>query len=264
VSSMPRLGVAVVGQGVDRYDGHLFEKLRPHGTLFTRVSPQDGLRQILAVGAGRSAAHDEPYAHWYVDGGAKAEHSASLVAVSYAELTPVRRSLLQYIEKEVSKPGMGPEQLRSDLLRLTPDALGMRGDPVLNRFQMKLFTEGSGTQIFSTTFAQWTAREALRRAQAKTLLVRYAPRQRQRPMYELLSGKPGDDAVDPVGSLIDAEMGAYYQWIDQQRLPGADRSVFVAWFEGHDTAIAIGPSMLRGAASTSQITMDGLLRQALA
>ena len=46
---------------------------------------------------------------------------------------------------------------------------------MLDRFQVKLLTEGSGTQIFSTTFAQWTAREALRRAQSQTLLVRFAP-----------------------------------------------------------------------------------------
>ena len=58
---------------------------------------------------------------------------------------------------------------------------------MLNHFQLKLLTEGSGTQIFSTTFAQWTAREALRRAQPLTMLVRFAPRQRQRPMNELLA-----------------------------------------------------------------------------
>jgi len=32
------------------------------------------------------------------------------------------------------------------------------GDEVLNRFQVRLLTEGSGTQIFSTTFTQWEAR----------------------------------------------------------------------------------------------------------
>ena len=42
---------------------------------------------------------------------------------------------------------------------------------MLGRFQVKLLTEGSGTQIFSTTFAQWTAREALRRAEALTLVA---------------------------------------------------------------------------------------------
>jgi hypothetical protein len=132
-------------------------------------------------------------------------------------------------------------------------------DPVLSRFQLKLFTEGSGTQIYSTIFAQWTAREVLRRAQALTLLVRYAPRQRQRAMNELLSGKRGEPELDPTGSLVDADMGAYYQWIDQQRLPGAEQSAFIAWFEGHGDAVAIGPSMPRGTESHSPIEMRELI-----
>jgi len=84
---------------------------------------------------------------------------------------------------------MGPEDLRTFLAQIRPAALGLdgTGDAVLNHFQVKLLTEGSGTQVFSTTFAQWAAREASRRAQPLTLLVRFAPRQRPRPMNELLS-----------------------------------------------------------------------------
>src|SRR5256885_4645296 len=65
---------------------------------------------------------------------------------------------------------MGPEALRTHLAQLRPADLGLAkvGDAVLDRFQVKILTEGSGTQIFSTTFAQWTAREALRRAQPLT------------------------------------------------------------------------------------------------
>ena len=77
------------------------------------------------------------------------------------------------------------------MLGLAPSSLGMNkaGDEVLDRFQVKLLTEGSGTQIFSTTFAQWATREALRRAQPLTLVVRFAPRQKQKPMNELLAGR---------------------------------------------------------------------------
>ncbi len=83
---------------------------------------------------------------------------------------------------------MGPEELRTHLARMTPSDLGAAaGNAVLDRFKLKILTEGSGTQIFATAFAQWTTREALRRAEPLTLLVRFAPRQRQRPMNELLS-----------------------------------------------------------------------------
>ena len=130
---------------------------------------------------------------------------------------------------------------------------------MLERFQVKLLTEGSGTQIFSTTFVQWTAREVLRRAQAQTLLVRFAPRQRQRPMNELLSSNGSKPEFDPVGSLVDADMAAYYQWINQQRLPQSEQSSFLVWFEGHNQALVISPSLPRGTESNSPLDLQGLL-----
>jgi hypothetical protein len=143
---------------------------------------------------------------------------------------------------------------------LRPADLGFaQGDEVLDRFRIKMLTEGSGTQIFSTTFAQWTAREALRRAQPLTLLVRFAPRQRQKPMNELLATTAESAELDPIGSLIDADMGAYYNWLNQQRLPGANQSSFLVWFEGHNQALTIGPVTPRGTTSTSPIDLRHLL-----
>jgi hypothetical protein len=254
-----RLGVAVIGQGAAAYDGPLFRKLREHGTYFSRINPDQGLDQILAAAAARAKQHPAPYAHWYVDGGTPALHNPSLTCVSYAALSPAREALLKDIQHEVEKAGMGPEELHSRIARLSPSELGIGGDTLLDRFQVKLLTEGSGTQIFSTTFAQWTAREVLRRAEALTLLVRFAPRQRERPMSELLSSNPGTPALDPLGSLIDADMAAYYHWINQQRLPESRQSSFVAWFEGHNEAVAIGPSLPRGTESTSPVDLRGLL-----
>jgi len=161
---------------------------------------------------------------------------------------------------EIDRPGMGPEALRTRLAQLRPADLGFHeGDEVLDRFRIKMLTEGSGTQIFSTTFAQWTAREALRRAQPLTLLVRFAPRQRQRSMNELLTASMGGAELDPVGSLVDADIGAYYNWLNQQRLPGANQSSFLVWFEEHSQALAIGPTTPRGTVSTSSTDLRQLL-----
>ncbi len=130
---------------------------------------------------------------------------------------------------------------------------------MLDRFQVKMLTEASGTQVFSTTFAQWTAREALRRAQPLTLLVRFAPRQRQKPMNEMLSASHDVAELDPLGSLIDADMGAYYNWLNLQRLPGAEQSSFLVWFEGHSEALAFGPSLPRGTKSDAASGLEQLL-----
>ena len=256
-----RLGIAVIGQGVAAYDEPLFRNLRPHGTYFGKLKADNGLEKLLAGLTARAQAHTQAYGHWYVDGGQPATHGLQLTCVSYLGMEPIRSALLQDIQVQIKRPGMGPEELRTHLAKLSPSDLhvDLTGDLVLDHFQMKLLTEGSGTQIYSTTFAQWTAREILRRAQPLSLLVRFAPRQRQRPMNELLAGNSGNAEVDPIGSLIDADMGAYYQWINQQRLPGAEQSSFLVWFEGHSQALAISPSLPRGTISNSALDLSELL-----
>lgn len=78
-------------------------------------------------------------------------------------------------------------------------------------------------------------------------------------MQELLLEAQRSPDLDPVGSLVDADMGAYYTWLNQQRLPGADRSLFFALFEGHRQAIAIGPAMQKGATSDKVIELRDLV-----
>ncbi len=262
---MHRLGVAIIGQGIASYEGALFRNLRQHGTYFSQINPENGLQAILAAAAARAEACPIPYGHWYVDGGQLEDHSPLLTCVSYKAMEPVRDALLHDMRAQIERPGMGPEELRTRMARLTPGDLGMdkAGDAVLDRFRLKILTEGSGTQIFSTTFAQWTTREVLRRAQALTLVARFAPRQSQRPMNELLSNTHGNPETDPVGSLIDADMGAYYHWINQQRLPGERESSFLAWFEDHNQAVVVSPALPRGASSDSPLTLVQLLKLAV-
>ena len=78
-------------------------------------------------------------------------------------------------------------------------------------------------------------------------------------MNELLSISQGNVELDLTGSLIDADMGAYYNWLNQQRLPGAEQSAFLVWFEGHSQALVIGPSIPRGTESTTVADMGELL-----
>lgn len=261
---MRRLGIAIIGQGAEPKGAPLFQQLRQHGTYFSQVKFERGLESLLTAAEERAKAQPLPYAHWYVEGGSPAAFAPSLTCVSYANLASVREELLSRIQKQVSEPGMGPERLRDDLARLSPAALGMQGDALLNQFQLKLLTEGSGTQIFSTTFAQWAAREVLRRAEALTLVVRFAPRQRQRPMNELLSSADGPLTLDPQGSLIDADMSSYYHWLNQRRLPRSENSSFLVWFEGRGQALAIGPTLPRGTVSQSPLDLRTLLELATA
>lgn len=256
---VPRLGLVAMGQGASANQPRLFLKLRDQGTLFTNVDPSNGLQMLMTCIETRARQNPAPYAHWYVDGGAPVEHAGGITSTSYAGLAPARAALFGYIQEQVKKPGMGPEELRDSMAELAPAALGLTGDAVLDHFQMKILAEGSGSQIFSTTFTQWTTREALRRAEPLTVLARYAPRQRQRPMNELLAGDASSSQLDPEGSLVDSDMAAYYHYLNQQRLSGAVKSSLLVWFEGQRQAIAIGPALPRGVQSSSAVTVASIL-----
>lgn len=254
---IPRLGISVIGQGVAAYSEPLFRQLRSQGAYYSHISPENGLQYLLDAVAERAKAHPTPYGHWYIDGGESAPCDPGLICISYKALEPARVALLRKMQEEIDRPGMGPETLRTIMAQMRPSDLGMirrsgnAQDETLQRFEVSVLTEGSGTQIFSTVFAQWAAREALRRAQPLTLLVRFAPRQRQKPMNELLSAVAKAPELDFVGSLVDGDFASYYNWLNQQRLTGADRSHFLVWFEGHNEALAIGPSTPRGTESSS-------------
>jgi hypothetical protein len=263
--AQPRLGIVIIGAGAKQAERPLFQKLKPFGVRLTAVKPQDGVAILLAEAARRAAlspsATSEDFApnfrHWYIDGDAGAA-TPHLTQVSYAQLEQPRALLLGQIQRAISSGGMGPEQLRTLLAHMKPTDVGLSApaaDDVLNHFQMTLLTEGAGTQIFATTFVQWAARECVRRAHPETLLIRYAPRQQAQTMNMMLSGA-SPTGTDPEGSLVDADLGAYYTWINMRRLSGADQLRFLVWFEGHREALAIGPGLPRGTTSDSPLTMQ--------
>jgi hypothetical protein len=260
---IPRLGIAVIGHGVAASDFPLFRKLRPHGVFFTQVKPENGLQILVDAVSARAEAHPMPYRHWYIDGSTAAVVGPHVTSISYDALHPVRAALLQKMQQIIQSGSGGPELLETALARISPEELGMTGgaqNGVLDHFQVSLLTEGSGTQIFSTTFVQWAAREALRRAQPDTLLAHFTPRQRQRPMNELLQGEATAVELDPHGSLVDADMGSYYIWLDQQRVANAERSSFLVWFEEHNQALGIGPSLPSGTESDGHANLGQLLQ----
>jgi len=257
-----RVAIVTLGQGLQSNKYPLFRKLRRQGTYYRMVSAPNGFEMLVNAVNRRADTFPEPFAHWYIDGGSITATAAKTTYVSYGALTPVRARLQEKM-RQVFESGTGPEAFRSMLARMRPQDLGMSegNDPVLSRFELSLLTEGSGTQIFSTTFIQWAAREALRRAQPITILARFTPRQRERPMNELLGEAAGKPELDPQGSVVDADMGAYYTWLNQQRLSGADQASFLGWFENGTEVVAIGPKFARGQVSNEPIALNEILSQ---
>jgi hypothetical protein len=262
----PRLGIAVIGKGVERNSYPLFRKFRPHGAYFTNVNPANGLKTLLAHVADRAARRPSSFDHWYIDGGhGEPVSNPFLTSISYSGLEPNRLALLRKINRAIHNGIAGPKALLSLLHGLQPEEIGFdaagKNGAIVSHFATSLLTSGSGAQIFSTSFVQWTTRELWRRAQPLTILARFAPRQLQRPMNELLSGDEQTVEMDAPGSLIDADMGAFYMWLDQQRLSGAEEASFLIWFEDHHEAFVVSPSLPRNTESNSQVDMHWLLAQ---
>jgi hypothetical protein len=261
----PRLGIAVIAEEISTTNYPLFRKLRRKGLYFDHVDPASSYRLLLDTVTARAKQYPSPYAHWCIEGAEQGPANGSPIAsVAYGSLQPVRKQLIHKMQ-QVSASQAGPEILRTRLAETEPSELGMKhviDDPVLSRFAISVLTVGSGTQIYSTTFVQWTAREALRRARPLTIVAKFAARQTEESADEELSGMQQHPVLDPAGSLVDADMGAYYTWINLQRLPGADQSGFVAWAPGRREAVAIGPSFAPGTQSQAIVSMAEILRQA--
>ncbi len=153
------------------------------------------------------------------------------------------------MQKTYEAGAFDPEAFRTMLARTRPEdvGLGRRRRSRAQPLSAQLLTEGSGTQVFATTFVQWAAREALRRAQPLTLFARFAPRQREKPMNELLAEAQRKPELDPKARLVDADMGAYYTWLNQQRLSGAAnaRSWFGTKIKRCSSALPLSPAHAR-------------------
>ncbi len=260
----PRLGIAVIAREISQTDYPLFRKLRPHGVYFDQVDAGSSYDLLLATVAARTQAHPGPYAHWCIDGAEPpTQLNNQITSVAYGPLKPVRKALIHKMQ-QVSATQAGPEALRSRLAETDPSEVGLKNRPdaaVMNRFAISVLTEGSGTQIYSTTFVQWAAREALRRARPLTMLTKFAPRQTEESADEEFSGVQQRVVLDPAGSLADADMGAYYSWINLQRLSGANQSSYIAWYEGHREAVAIAPSLAPGTVSHESVSLAEILRR---
>jgi hypothetical protein len=258
-----RLALVVISRQIQRGDYPLFRKLRGHGVYFTHVDPHSDYGALVHIVTQRASQHELPYAHWRIEGAtsAVAPGLSSISYVSYTALASARSSLMRKMRKE-SAAGAGPEEMRAQLVETTPSELEIPGvDPVLARFQVDLLADGSGTQIYSTSFVQWAAREALRRAQPVTLLAYFGPRQSEESANEQLAGSRETETLDLRDSLLDADMGAYYTWLNLQRLSGAEQSSFLVWFEGHGDACGIGPALSPNTECHDALSLDAVLQR---
>jgi hypothetical protein len=261
-ANMPQRLVIVTTTSELRSPGYpIFEKLRKSGLFATQVADPKTSDWMTDLVGHRSSTQPGTYAHWVLDTAGRKQVAGSITYLSYTAAEPVRRSVLNEMQRAV-RTGAGPEALRSRLTSLSAEesrAAEVSSDPVLQYFILNLFVDGSGTQIYSTSFAQWSAREILRRAQPTTLAVNIGTRVRQRSLNEFLAGERESNEPDPGGSLIDADLVAYYTWLEMAELPDGGKAIFLAWFPGHHSAFLSGPGVPKNVMTKDSMTVDRLL-----
>ncbi|MBB5061805.1 hypothetical protein [Granulicella mallensis] len=243
-----RLVFVMLGQGAQVESGKVLRKLSKQGVFFSSLKTATALQDIRQAIESHASKASAPYANWYVDGGVISDEIAgklsNTTAVSYTGLSKLRERVLERMQGAVTLTSSsgGAEQIHTRLTNTSWRDVGaseITSDPVLQRFYTELFTESSGPQIFSTSFVQWTGRELIRRAQPQTLLLRYTPRQSHRDMREMFASAT-PSSFDPQGSFRDAEMGAYYNWIEMSRIAAPGKLTFMAWVENKPFAVIAG------------------------
>lgn len=261
-----RFVIVVVGKDASSASPQLFRKLAPHGVTlnnlqWTAETPRQLHTTLRQHGGSQAAA--APYTRWYIDGGDPWPHDdAGLDLLSYAQLRPVRENVLNRMNHFTQSGPGGAEGMRSMLEGLHPQESGadaVTRDPLMQHFITMLFVEGSGTQIYSTSFVQWAARETLRRAQPEQLLVRFAPRQRQRTLNQLFDAATNVEVPDPEGSLRDADIGAYYILLDLLRIADPAHITFLAWRENQGHAVLISPRAPAGKTDAAPLDLTAAL-----
>lgn len=173
----------------------------------------------------------------------------SVTALSYDRLRTYRddltRALYSKIQSGVESPQAFAAYARSLKIAAGPDLL-LHSANLLQAFVRDVFLTGNGTLFVNNTFVEWTAVQALRRAQPRILVTRYGVRDKLKPFSSLLlfsQPRPSDQIPlieDPVGSFVDVEQLSYYVWLNAEKSAAyRKKTLYLFLAEGVDEMLAI-------------------------
>jgi hypothetical protein len=271
-----RLVVQVYGSGISIQADKLWSRFRGMGVrvplkLGDAHGPGPFLRGLLAGDSERGSARTlfdtardsaglGPLEAWSVESGdalraccdpGAGTSGLSHTALSYERLRGYRdeltRALYAKIQAGVGSPQEFAAYARSLRIAPEPGVLPDAADALL-AFVRDVFLTGNGTLFVNNTFAEWSAVQAVRRAQPRILLVRYGVRDKMKPFSSLLlfSQPRATDQIplieDPVGSFVDVEQLSYYVWLNAEKSPAyRTRTLYLFLAENVDEMLAIRP-----------------------
>jgi hypothetical protein len=197
-----------------------------------------------------------PEEAWVVEAGESlhalcGEGTACATGLSYERLRPYREMLARSLYKRVLEGVSGPQELAAYVRGLDlepPEGALLHADTVMRAFARDVLLGGNGTLLVNNTFVEWSAVQALRRAQPRLLVARFGVRDKMKPFSSLLlysSPRPTDQVPileDPLGSFVDVEQLSYYVWLSAEKSAAyRGKTLYLLLAEGVDEMLAIRP-----------------------
>jgi hypothetical protein len=260
-----RVVVILYGQGIAIQRDKLWARLRAVGTrvplrLDGVTAPEPFLRALFAAGSTGSLFSSSglaPGDAWIVEAGESLhamceERRACATGLSYARLRSHREALARSLYKRVLGGVSGPQELAAYVRGLDiapPEGALLHSDAVVRAFVRDVLLGGNGTLLVSNTFVEWSAVQALKRAQPRLLVARFGVRDKMKPFSSLLlfsSPRPTDQVPileDPFGSFVDVEQLSYYVWLNAEKSAAyRGKTLYLLLAEGVDEMLAIRPN----------------------
>jgi hypothetical protein len=264
-ASAPRRVVVILyGHGIAIQRDKLWARLRGLGTrvplrLEDATASEPFLRALFAAsptGSLLSATGIGPDNAWIVEAGESLHalcegRPACATGLSYARLRGYRETLARSLYKRVLEGVSGPQELAAYVRELEiapPEGALLHSDAVVRAFVRDVLLGGNGTLLVNNTFVEWSAVQALKRAQPRLLVARFGVRDKMKPFSSLLlfsSPRPTDQVPileDPFGSFVDVEQLSYYVWLNAEKSAAyRGKTLYLLLAEGVDEMLAIGP-----------------------
>jgi hypothetical protein len=263
-----RVVVILYGEGIALQRDKLWARLRGLGTrvplrLEGATASAPFLRALFAGGANGIlfASALGPGDAWIVEAGDSLHalceaQDTGATGLSYARLRAYRETLARSLYKKVLEGVSGPQELAAYVRELDlapPEGALLHSDVVVRAFVRDVLLGGNGTLLVNNTFVEWSAVQALKRAQPRLLVARFGVRDKMKPFSSLLlfsSPRPTDQVPsleDPLGSFVDVEQLSYYVWLGAEKSAAyRGKTLYLLLAEGVDEMLAIRPDRPAG------------------
>ena len=222
---VPRLIACILPAGLPATQAPLWPQLAKQGTWIDLDAPVTATLVPMLAARRRPLEFEDEESTWILECAGEFEPLAQSVVLDWKSLEPVRREFLNKlnsIKRDLKSVDQTNEELkRTDLAKLLPKPLAAR--PRVREFIRNLLLSGNGSLVFPSSFVQWGAAEALRRAQPQVMLALFGMRQKLKPFSSAVlfedqhRNNPTKDEDDPEGSLVDNQILAEYVYLAASR-----------------------------------------------